>query len=236
MAELSEDKRRAVELLCTRPDLSKEKIAEAVGVTRQTLNRWEKEPAFGGAMRAMGREPIPPADMREILAVLIKAAKAKDTAAAKLLLAWQARADGGPELVDTGPPVINFIVPAEDAETVDTGKMKALTGAILHYLADPGATREDFRKELQNVLPEETLALLPAPEETEEAKTLPRHKPDLTRLLSLNPKTAGGEASYAGVLTHEGETGCVYIQGPNETEAMFWGRVTKIEALESMRQ
>jgi len=185
MAELPEDKKRAVELLCSRPDLSKEKIAEEVGVTRQTLNRWEKEPTFRHEMRAMGREPIPPADVREILAVLIAQAKAKDVAA---------------------------------------------------YLADPVVTRDGLLKELRSVLPEETLALLPTPEEAEETRTLPRHEPNMMRLLSPNLKTASGEAGHAGVLTHTGETGVIYIQGPKETEAMFWDRVNKNEMFESMRQ
>ena len=236
MAELSEDKRRAVELLCSRPDLSKEKIAEEVGITRQTLNRWEKEPTFRHEMRAMGREPIPPADVREILAILIAQAKAKDVAAAKLLFAWQARVDGGPEPVDTGPPIINFIIKDDDGAVVDDGKLKALTGIVIAYLADPVVTRDGLLKELRSVLPEETLALLPTPEEAEETRTLPRHEPNMMRLLSPNLKTASGEAGHAGVLTHTGETGVIYIQGPKETEGMFWERVSRNEEFESMRQ
>jgi len=236
MAELTEDKKLAIELLCSRPDLTREKIAETVGISRMTLSRWQKEPTFRHEMRAMGREPIPPADVREILAVLIAQAKAKDVAAAKLLFAWQARVDGGPEPVDVGPPTINIIIKDDDGAVIDDGRMKALTGIVIAYLADPVVTRDGLLKELRSVLPEETLALLPTPEEAEETRTLPRHEPNMMRLLSPNLKTASGEAGHAGVLTHTGATGLLYVQGPKETEAMFWDRVNKNEMFESMRQ
>jgi len=237
MAELTEDKKLAIELLCSRPDLTREKIAETVGISRMTLSRWQKEPTFRHEMRAMGREPIPPADVREILAVLIAQAKAKDVAAAKLLFAWQARVDGGPEPVDVGPPVINFIIKNDDGAVVDGEKTKALTGVVLAYLADPAVTRDGLLKELRCVLSEETLALLPAPEEAEELKTLPRAEPNIQRLLSPDQKSAGMEAARCRVETFTSpETGCVYIQEMGETEKAFRERVAKLDMFESMRQ
>ena len=236
MTELSEDKKRAVELLCERPDLSKTEIAVEVGVSRQTLHRWQQEPDFASAMRAKGREPIPPADVREILNILIAQAKAKDTAAAKLLFAWQARADGGPELAEPGETVINFIVGAEDGKAIDDGQTKALMLVIANYLTRPSMAREDLRKELQDVLSGEAAALLPAPEEMDKMKTLPRAEPDVRLLLSPNPLSAGMEESRCGTETHTGATGILYTQAAKETKDAFWKRVTKYEMLEGMRE
>jgi len=240
MAELSDQQQRAADLLSTRPDLTKEKIAEEVGISRQTLYEWQKLPAFAREVKAAIRQIVPVESHRRILDALVKRAVSGDPRAVEAYLKWQletgAYANIAPEPVDTGPPTINFIIGNDDLAVVDDGKLKALTGVVLGYLADLRITREGLLKELRSVLSEETLALLPAPEEAEELKTLPRAEPNIQRLLSPDQKSAGMEAARCRVETHTGESGLLYVQGPKETEKMFWERVNKNEMLEEMRQ
>ena len=258
MAELSDQQQRAADLLSTRPDLTKEAIAAAVGVTRQTLYEWQKLPAFAREVKAAIRQIVPVESHRKILDALVRKAESGDPRAVEAYLKWQletgAYANIAPEPADTGPPVINFIIKDDDEIVIDGGKLKMLAEIIVGYLANLEATRDNLRKELRAALPEETLAMLPVASHdklreelrdvlSEETPALlpEQAKPDLGRILSPyhtrhNEETRAEEEEATGVITHTGETGVIYIQGPKETEGMFWERVNKNEAFESMRQ
>ena len=86
---------KAIDLLSTQPGVTQEEVAQAVGISRQTLFNWRKSPKFEGALRAVVRHYVPVGRHAAIIEALVKGAQRGDPKMMKLYLSWRCEIDSG---------------------------------------------------------------------------------------------------------------------------------------------
>ena len=236
--DLTDSQWQAVDTMATQPGVTQQEIAEAAGVTRQTLYKWRKSPPFEAAVRATARTYVPTGAHAAIIDALVKGAQAGDPKLLKLYLTWRTEIDsgGGVEVnVDAsrsaGPPLILFngigdenwiAIKAIEAiisfATEKDAKLERVLEAAKVTLATLKRDVEFDHRYVGGRKPVRTLPESPELEESPGPRELPEYQYDPPDVIDAELVPEREPRTYRV----NGET---YTQRPGESDRAFTGRV-----------